>query len=297
MRDLNKFRRKLPEITLFSALAVLAAIALFPLVFTVLNSLMGGHEIISRYADFQTDGNADGLFFRTLHFVDFSLMPQAVTFEKYADLLTKSPLYLMMFWNSLKITAPVLVGNVIVSAMAAFAFEHLRFKAKEAVYFVYLIVMLMPLQVLLVPNFLVADWLNIRQNYLAIILPGIFSPFGVFLIRQHLKGFPSEYFDAAFVDGAGYLQFFIRIIIPCMKPTLAALTILTFVEYWNVVDQAVVFIHQTYRQPLSVYLSRMVSLDMGMVFATSALYMLPALLLFFAGTEQMAEGLRLSGIK
>lgn len=203
----------------------------------------------------------------------------------------------MMFWNSLKITTPVLIGNVIVSAMAAFAFEHLRFKRKEAVYFAYIIVMLMPLQVLLVPNFLVADWLNIRQSYLAIILPGIFSPFGVFLVRQQLKGFPSEYFDAALVDGAGYFRFFTRIVVPCMKPTFAALTILTFVEYWNVVDQAVVFIHQTYRQPLSVYLSRMVSLDMGMVFATSVIYMLPALLLFFAGTEQMTEGLRLSGIK
>ena len=289
-----KILRRLP-IHIF--LSLLAFVMLFPLLFTLTNSFMSGQEIISRYSRGVLATNYYDTVEYGIHFVEFSLIPFYSTLQQYIKLLFFSPLYLNLFWNSLKITIPVVIGQLVISAPAAFAFEYAAWKHKEKLYFLYIIVMLMPLQVMLVPNFIVAGWLNIRDSYLAIILPGVFNPFGVFLIRQQLKGFPIDYWEAAQIDGVNYFTFFIHVVLPASRSTIIALGLLTFVEYWNLVDQAIVFIKNTALEPLSVFLSRMVTLDAGLVFATAVLYTIPALLLFFAGQNEMAEGMRLSGLK
>lgn len=278
-------------------LILLSGVFLIPIIITVSNSFMSPFEIINRYSSTLTASNsfnAKGV----MHFVQMSLIPSFVSFKQYFKLLFENPLYLGLFWNSVKITLPIVAGQLLVSVPGAYAFEQSKFKYKEAVFFIYIVVMLMPLQVVLVPNYIIADFLQIKGSYLAIILPGVFSPFGVFLLRQYLKGMPKEYIEAAKVDGAGHFTIIAQIIQPMIKSAIAALAILTFVEYWNLVDQAIVFIQDANAEPLSAYLSRFAEGGgLDMIFAASCFYMLPTVLIFLYGQENFMEGIHLSGMK
>ena len=284
------------SVTITSVLLALSGLFLFPILITVSNSFMSPFEIVNRYSSLLTASNgfnAQGV----MHFVEMSLVPGFVSFGQYIKLLFDSPLYLGLFWNSVKIALPIVLGQLLISVPGAYAFELSKFKYKEALFFVYIVVMLMPLQVVLVPNYIVADFLRIKDSYLAIILPGIFNPFGVFLIRQYLKGMPKEYIEAAKMDGASHLQIIAYIIRPMITSAVAALGILTFVEYWNLVDQAIVFIKDANAEPLSAYLSRFAAGGQEIVFAASCFYMLPTVLIFLYGQKNIVEGIQLSGIK
>ena len=286
-------RRILP--TAFLVLAALAAV--FPIVFTIASSFMSGAEIADRYTAEITETNSGDFISSGIHFVRFGLIPEQPTLDQYKELLLASPDYLRMFWNSVLLVVPVLIGQCILAPLAAFGIENLRWRFKEAIYFAYIIVMLMPTQILLVPNFIVAGWLGIRENYLAIILPAMFHPLGVFLVRQQLKNFPKECLEAAQLDGAGAYQAFRYIVRPNLTSVVAALAVLLFADNWNIVDQAVVFLKNTFDNPLSVYLGEVVSGDPGMFFAVSVFYLIPALLVFFLGQDYLAEGIALSGVK
>ncbi len=274
-----------------------AAVALFPVIFIAANSLMGQDEIISRYSPEILASNTGDFSSHNIRFVRFGLLPERVTLEQYRRLLLESPGYLRMFWNSVIIVVPVLLGQCLLAPLAAYGLENIRWKYKEAIYFTYIIVMLMPTQLLLVPNFLVAGWLNIRSSYLAIILPALFHPLGVFLVRQQLKSFPKECVEAAALDGAGVFRTYRSVVRPNLNSTVAALAVLLFADNWNIVDQAVVFIDKTYQNPLSVYLGNVVSEEPGMFFAVSVFYLIPALLVFLFGQEHLTEGIALSGVK
>lgn len=278
-------------------IVVSALVALFPIVFTVASSFMSGPEIAGRYTAEITAENAGDFISSGIHFVRFGLIPEQPTLSQYEELLLNSPDYLRMFWNSVILVVPVLAGQCLLAPLAAFGLESIRWKYKEAIYFGYIIVMLMPTQILLVPNFIVAGWLGIRENYLAIILPALFHPLGVFLVRQQLKNFPKECLEAAQLDGAGAYQAYRYIVRPNLTSVVAALAVLFFADNWNIVDQAVVFLKNTYDNPLSVYLGEVVTGDPGMFFAVSVFYLIPALVVFFLGQDYLAEGIALSGVK
>lgn len=262
-----------------------------PLIITVTNSFMSVGEIKINYSDEANIFNEDGTF------INMRLIPQKVTIAQYREILFQSPVYLNMFWNSMKITLPVVLGQVIIATTAAYAFTVLKFKYKELIFFIYIIVMLLPLQVTLFPNYIVADLLNLTDSYLAIILPGIFHPFGVFLLRQFMKVLPDGYIEAAQVEGAGHLTIFFKIIIPLVKSGIAAVAMLTFINYWNIVDQAVIFIDEIHDMPMSLFLSILNDQNIGLSFASSSFYVFPVLIILFYGQEYLKEGISLSGMK
>ena len=275
-------------LVIFSTIAI---IYILPLIITFSNSLMSSGEIIRNYS------SEGGILQEGKKFIDMNLVPGSVTLSQYDQILFRSPFYLNMFWNSVKITIPVVIGQLIVSSMAAYAFTVLRFKYKEALFFIYIIVMLLPLQVTLMPNYVIADMLHMTDSYLAIILPGIFNPFGVFLLRQFMKTIPDAYIESAQIDGAGHFRIFIGIILPMVKSGLASVAMLTFVDYWNLIDQAVIFIRDSNAQPMSLFLARINQARMGISFASSCFYVLPVLIILFYGQEYLKEGIGLSGLK
>ena len=288
-------RRRRKERRVMVLLLIAGLLFLLPLLVTFTNSLMTEAEILLNYGTKPTLFDLlDGL---TEKFRQIKLIPEQISFRQYFEVLLNQPSFLILLTNSIKITLPVLVGNLLFSMLTAYGFTIWQWRYKEALFMVFIVVMLMPLQAVLVPNYIIADILKIKASYLAIILPGVFSPFGVFLMRQSMKTIPPAYFEAARIDGASNWQTFIHVVFPQLKSSIAALTMLMFIEYWNLVEQAVIFIDDYSREPLSVYLSRIAEGRISLVFAASCVYMFLPLWFLLLGQKDLEKGIELSGVK
>lgn len=230
-------------------------------------------------------------------FVNLKLIPDWITLDQYRKLLIATPKFLQMFWNSVGLVVPIVFGQTLVATLAAYAFARLRFRGRDSLFMMYLMTMLMPFQVTLVPNYIMIDKLGLMNTHAAIILPGIFGAFGVFMMRQFMTNLPNAYTEAAKMDGAGHAIIFTRIILPLVKPGLAALIVLLFVDYWNIVEQPLIFLKEEFQYPLSLYLLQIRQGEQGVIFAASVLYMAPTVLLFLYAETHLIEGIEHSGIK
>ncbi|MFC0215785.1 carbohydrate ABC transporter permease [Paenibacillus chartarius] len=275
---------------LTAVLLCISLLMLAPLVVTITNGFMSEEEIAVNY-------DAIGQEAKAGDYANLKLIPDRVTLAQYKRILLEKPQFLTMFWNAVIVTLPVVAGQTIVAALAAYAFAKLRFRGRDALFLLYVITMLLPFQVTLVPNFIAIDVLGLLDTYPAIILPGMFSVFGVFLLRQFMSQIPWAYIEAAKVDGAGHGTIFLRIVVPMSMPSMAAMQILVFVDNWNMVEQPLLFLHDALKQPLSVYLSRIHEGDRGVAFAAASLYMTPILFIFLYGENELIQGIQLSGIK
>lgn len=275
-------------------LIFLALIILLPLLLTVTNSFMDDVEIIESYKIYEEESfeNENRQSFFTLRFI-----PDEVTIKQYYRVLIEKNKFLRMFWNSVFIVLPIVVGQVIISSMAAFAFAKLKFKGRDVLFFVYIVVMMMPFQVTLVPNYLILDKLGLINRYLSIIFPGAFGAFGVFLLRQFMISIPKEYIEVAKVDGCSLIHVFFKIVLPLSKGGIASLAILSLIDNWNMVEQPLIFLKDIERYPLSIYLSSINSGEIGIAFAAGIVYMLPVLLMFLYGENYLVEGISHSAIK
>lgn len=293
-------------------LTIAAVLVVFPVIFMLGNSFMEPEEAESRYAEYvEADAEESGSETPGVaiaggegqtkklkkHYVEPTLIPSRPTLEAYRATVHEDRMFLRMFWNSVMITLPILIGQLVISPLAAYAFELMEWKKKEVLYFFYIIVMLMPIQLLMVPHYITAKMFGYENTWWAIILPAVFAPFGTFLLRQQLAGLDRSLIEAARVEGASEIRIFIKVILPMMKPSLSALAALTFVECWNIVDQAVVFIREVFDEPLSVYLSRMIEGSPGLIFTAAVLFMVPALCVFMLSQEYLAGGIAMSGGK
>ncbi|GGH30924.1 sugar ABC transporter permease [Paenibacillus segetis] len=283
------------KFSLTLVMGIIAAMMLFPIVVTFTNSLMTEGEIDHNY-------NLIGKMINTAAgekngYVNLKLIPDWLSFGQYAGVLVRKPIFLQMFWNSVLMVTPIIVGQVLVASLAAYAFAKLRFWGRDKLFIMYLMTMLMPFQVTLVPNYIIVEKLGLMNTTSAIIVPGIFNAFGVFMLRQFILHIPSSYIEAAKMDGAGNLRVFYKIIVPLIKPGIAALIVLLFVDNWNMVEQPLIFLGDSFKQPLSLYLSRINEGDRGVAFAAAALYMAPMVLLFLYAESYFVEGIQLSGIK
>lgn len=283
--------RKITNIikTIFFVIFIL--IYMSPLIVTFTNSFMTKREINENYGLVKT------IFETDKGYVDMNLIPDPVSLEEYKTIFFDTPVYLNSFWNSVKITLPIIIGHVIISAFGAYGFTVLDFKLKRLLLFLYIVVMLLPLQVTLLPNYMVAEFLNIKESYLAIILPAIFNPLGVFLLYQHMKLIPKSYLEAAEIDGAGHFDIFFKIVLPSVTGGIASLATLTFIEYWNLIDQGIIFITDRSKQPLSLFLAGMDESQLGISFAASSFYVIPVLIVLFYCHDYLKNGIEISGLK
>lgn len=294
--DTGKRVTRLKGLCLSVILLMLGMIMIFPVVFTLTDSFMDDWEITEYYG---TGEKQPETLDPTERYMAFKLIPYEATLKQYKSILIDRPQYLFMFWNSIKLTLPIAVGQLIIAAMAAYAFMLLRSKLADVIFFLYIITMLLPFQVTLVPNYIIAQKLGIMGSCLSIILPGIFGTFGVFLLRQYTLSIPLSYIEAAKIDGAGHLHIFLEIVIPLLKPGLAALFTLLFMDNWNMVEQPLIFLSDPLDEPLSIFLSNIYTDEPGIAFAAAFIYMLPAILVFLYGEEYLVTGMgiQLAGIK
>ncbi|WP_425447044.1 carbohydrate ABC transporter permease [Dethiothermospora halolimnae] len=261
---------------------VIALMYIYPIIFTFTNSFMTEGQIVKS---------------------DIELIPQEFNLQQYYSIITEKAEYFKFFLNSVKLTAIIIIGQIIIGILAAYAFAKINFKGRDIIFAIYIMAVLLPFQVTLVPNYLIFDKIDrilniqILDTHLSIILPGIFSSFGVFLLRQFIRGIPDEVIEAARIDGAGYGRILFKIILPLLKPAIFSLVILTFIDNWNLIEQAIIFIDTPKKLPLSVFLDSIYHEDHGVFFAGSVLYIIPAIIIFIKGEKYLKEGLIVGGSK
>lgn len=279
-------------ITIFAGAA--AIMFLMPTVLTIANSFMTSAEISANYGAMLNNMTADNKVFISEN-VNLKFIPDSVTFSQYKSVLLKSPDYLLKFWNSVILTVPITLFQVLLAILTSYGFSRYPNKFKSIIFFAYIILMIMPYQVTLVPNFLVADKTGLLNTRWSIILPGIFSPFSVFLLTKVMRRIPISYIEAAKLDGASELQILSKIYIPLCKGAIVSITMLVFIDYWNMVEQPLVLLKDTDMHPLSVFLSQINTGDIGLAFAVGTVYMIPTMLMFLYGEDHLIEGIMFSG--
>lgn len=274
--------------------AFFATLFLLPIVLTISNSFMTSSEISANYGTVFAQNENGGKVYISEK-VNLKFIPDMVTFNQYITVLIKSPDYLFKFWNSVILVGPIVFFQLLIASLASYGFSRYKGRIREIIFFVYIILMLMPYQVTLVPNYLVSEWLNLLDTRWAIWLPGIFSPFAVFLLTKFMRRIPTAVIEAAQIDGAGEWQIFRRICMPLCKGAICSAAILVFIDYWNMVEQPLILLSNTEMHPLSVFLSKINAGEIGLAFAVATIYMVPSLLVFLYGEEFLVEGITYQG--
>ena len=286
-----KKKRYFGRAAMFLLCAFFAVAFLLPTVLTITNSFMSESEINANY----------GMVFSTTtggyvsEKVNLKFIPDKVTLSQYITGLVKSPEYLLKFWNSVILVVPIVIFQVAIASVAAYSFTRWRGKIRSGIFFFYVILMLMPYQVTLVPNYLVSDKLQILDTNWAIWLPGIFSPFAVYLLTKFMRRIPDGVMEAAMIDGANEWQIFRKICLPLCKGAICSATILVFIDYWNMVEQPLILLSDPEKHPLSVFLSKINAGEIGLAFAVATIYMVPSLLIFLYGEEYLVDGITYQG--
>ena len=294
LKKLVGARKKAITALIFVFFAVVSLVFVMPTVLTFTNSLMSKGEIAANYGQIFSSVSGDAKVFVATE-TNLKLIPDRVTFDQYFNVLINNPQYLIKFWNSVILTVPIVLGQILVALLAAYGFARFDGKIRGIIFFTYVILMLMPYQVTLVPNRLVSEMLNIYDTRWAIILPGIFSPFAVFILTKFMRRIPTAMIEAAKLDGAGEIQIFFRICLPMSKSIIYSVAILVFIDYWNMVEQPLVLLKTSDMHPLSVFLSEINSGDAALAFAVASIYMIIPLLTFLYSEDYIVEGVAYAG--
>ena len=283
-----KKKRSKKHIGLYLVLIVMAAATLFPILYTVTNSFMGAQEIAEYYEGLSAEVSTGS----PLH-----LIPRRATLSGYTALLLERPHYLMKFWTSLGLCAVIVLGQIVIAVLGGYAFAKFRFPGYNGIFFFLIALMMMPYQVMLVPSYMVMDQLGLVGSYTALILPAVFSAFGVFLMRQVFAAIPDSLLESARIDSAGNWRILWQVVLPNCKSGLFSLLVLCFIDTWNMVEQPLVFLRESYQYPLAVFLLEVNKTDPALGFACGLLSMLPVLVLFLFFDEEMISGIGYSIIK
>ena len=228
-------------------------------------------------------------------------LPTKFRWENYIAPFESSVPFVDLFINSMRITVAVTVGQLVTCSLAGYAFARLRFPGRDLLFLLLLGSLMVPFQVTIIPIFLLMRDLNLIDNPLAIILPGLISAFGVFLMRQFFKQMPQELFDAARVDGAGHIRSFLQIALPLAGPAMATLGIITFNATWNAYFLPLVFLNSWHKmtlpQGIALLTGYMGSGNPSVVMAAVTMAILPVLFVFLAAQRWIIEALTRSGLK
>ncbi len=269
-------------------LLIVLAVMVFPLFMLTANSLMGRQELLETCGAVPADYGENA---------KLRIFPMYPTLRAYVRLLLDSPEYFTAFWNSMIQTVLVLAGQLLAAVPAAWAFAQFRFPGKKVLWFLYMLLMILPFQVTMVSGYLVLNTMDLMDTRAAVILPGIFSTLPVFILQKTFAGIPRELLEAARIDGAGDLRIFVYMGIPLGMPGIFSILILGFLEYWNAIEQPMTYLKTEALWPLSLYLPQMVNTEIAAAFAASIVTLLPALLLFFYGQDSLEQGIVASGVK
>ena len=260
--------------------SLIAVLFVVPLVWMVLSSLKTAPEVFAR---------------------PFHWLPARVQWQNYATVwMNEEASMLRAFANTLYIALFSIVGQMLISSLAAYSFAKINFKGKQIVFMLFLSSMMVPSQLTIIPRFMLFKTIGLYNNLWAIILPAFFGATSIFMLRQFYMGLPNDLIEAAKIDGAGHLRIFLRIMLPLTKAALMSLIILTFISSWNEYMAPLIFLVKkelyTVSQNIQWYmLDEFKEHNLTMAAATSAI--VPVVILFIVGQKYFVEGIATSGVK
>lgn len=266
----------------------LSVVMIYPFLFLAGGSVMGALELSRRLSPVLEEGQG---------FAFWGLLPRFPTLRPFVELLLDSPRFFVMFWNSVKLEAFTLVGQLLISVPAAWGFARFRFRGSRALFMLYIVLMLMPFQVTMVSSYLVLDGAHLLDTHWSIILPAVFSTFPVFLIHRFFCDIPEALLESAEIDGAGAFRAFLYIGLPLGRAGIASAMVLGFLEYWNLIEQPMTFIKTKSLWPISLFLPEITSGKVGLALAASVVALLPALLVFLYGQTWLEQGIVAASVK
>ncbi|TBL79572.1 carbohydrate ABC transporter permease [Paenibacillus thalictri] len=227
-------------------------------------------------------------------------IPSPVVFEHHQQIWTGKASFLPFYMNSLKVSVISSFGAVFLAALAAYAFAKIEFPGRGPMFLFALSMMMIPPQILFVPQFIMFHWMGIYNTHWALILPGIFTIFGVFMLRQFFMSVPNEISDAAMIDGAGHFRIFFRMMLPLAKPAIATFTVLDFSWHWNDYEHALVFLIDKNLFTIPLGLQNFVDadhIDYTAMMAACSAGIIPMVVLFLIGQKFIIQGISSSAVK
>lgn len=262
----------------YVALSVLAIIALVPFVWMLSSSLKTIETIFKN---------------------PLQVIPPKPQWSNYSKLWKELPIGRWIF-NSGYIVVLAVMGRVIFTAMAAYAFARLRFPGRDYIFYGFLTAMMIPTEVVLIPGFVLIRQLGWYDSHLALIVPQMSDVFAVFLLRQFFLSIPRELEEAARIDGASYLRTFVSVILPLSKSALAVVAVLGFMDIWNAFLWPLVMIDTVDKFTLPVglqFLNSAHSTDWPALMAGNVIGLIPVVIVFLAAQKYFIEGITMSGLK
>lgn len=270
---------KLSKIILHFALIVGAFFMIFPFLWTISSSLKDMSQIFA---------------------VPPVLFPDPIVWKNYIDSFTAMP-FGRAYWNSFYITATVVVVQLFTGSMAAYAFAKFRFKGSGILFIMFLATMMIPKQVTMIPLYLIMDKINWLDTHLTLIVPGaLFNAFAVFLLRQFIRGIPRELEEAAVMDGANPLRIYWSVILPLIRPALAAVGIFVFMGTYNNFIDALIYLSSPENFTVPLLLNNFKGLyvtNWSYMMAGATISVIPILIVYIFAQKYIIEGVTLTGIK
>lgn len=230
-----------------------------------------------------------------------SFFPSPLILKNYLNIFKNIPIGIY-FFNSIIVSVITCIGQVLISAMAAYAFARLNFKFKDLIFFVFLATIMIPPQVNIVTLFFLMRELGWIDTYQALIIPGLFGGFGVFLLRQWFKGIPKDLEEAAKLDGCNYIDVFFKIALPLAMPALVTLALFTFISSWNSFMWPLIVTNSEYMRTLPVGIaifkgSFRETTEWGQLMSCAIISTIPAIGIFLLGQKFFIEGIMSGGVK
>lgn len=234
----------------------------------------------------------------------FSLPPRWIpnffNTRSYRQLLEAVPFFRYM-WNSFKVASFITLGQLATCSTAAYAFARIHFRGRDFIFFLLLSSMMIPIQVTVIPLFILMRLIGLYNTHASLVLPVVISAFGVFLLRQFFLTIPAELEEAARIDGASHLVIYLKVILPLSGPALSTLAVLCFLYFWNELFRPLIFLSsmEKYTIPLGLVMLRG-QYDVGSPtrsMAAVTLAIIPAVIIFILAQRYLVEGITMTGLK
>ncbi len=226
-------------------------------------------------------------------------IPKKVTFDSFRKLFEIFP-FGKAFLNSVIVSVSITIVNVFSACMAAYVFAKIPFKGRELLFGIFLITMMIPGSVTLIPNYLILRSFHLLNSYLGLILPSFFNIFGIFMLRQSMRQIPDDFIDAAVIDGASQWRIFFNVIIPLSRPMIATLFVITFMGAWNDYLWPLIVLTDKSKMTLPVALSMLngqYSTEYNLLMAGALISIVPIIIVYAFAQRYFEEGLTAGGLK